>query len=91
MSKSRPIIVKATLLHDGKTFSENKTVVIEDGLIADVTTKHIPADFEGIVTPAFIDPHSHIGMAREGEPSEEGETNDITWQIMPLCLSLIHI
>jgi len=28
------------------------------------------------VTPAFIDPHSHIGMARAGEPAKEAEAND---------------
>ena len=33
-------------------------------------------DIEGIVTPAFTDPHSHIGMFREGEPSSEAEGND---------------
>jgi imidazolonepropionase-like amidohydrolase len=29
-----------------------------------------------VLTPAFIDPHSHIGMERSGEPSGEGEAND---------------
>jgi imidazolonepropionase-like amidohydrolase len=29
-----------------------------------------------VLTPAFIDPHSHIGMERSGEPSTEGEAND---------------
>jgi imidazolonepropionase-like amidohydrolase len=29
-----------------------------------------------VLTPAFIDPHSHIGMARAGEPSSENEAND---------------
>ncbi len=29
-----------------------------------------------VVTPAFIDPHSHIGMTRAGEPSTESESND---------------
>jgi imidazolonepropionase-like amidohydrolase len=29
-----------------------------------------------VLTPAFIDPHSHIGMVRAGEPQEEGEVND---------------
>ena len=29
-----------------------------------------------VVTPAFIDPHSHIGMARAGEPGAEAETNE---------------
>ena len=28
------------------------------------------------LTPAFIDPHSHIGMERAGEPSTEGEANE---------------
>ena len=28
------------------------------------------------VTPAFIDPHSHIGMWRAGEPAAEGEGNE---------------
>jgi len=28
------------------------------------------------VTPAFIDPHSHIGMHRSGEPAGEGEANE---------------
>ena len=29
-----------------------------------------------VLTPAFIDPHSHIGLHRAGEPSNEGEAND---------------
>jgi imidazolonepropionase-like amidohydrolase len=29
-----------------------------------------------VLTPAFIDPHSHIGLARSGEPGAESETND---------------
>jgi len=29
-----------------------------------------------VVTPAFIDAHSHIGMHRSGEPESEGETNE---------------
>src|SRR5210317_2575998 len=29
-----------------------------------------------VLTPAFIDPHSHIGMERAGEPSTEGEANE---------------
>ncbi|MGM0758757.1 MAG: amidohydrolase family protein [Thermodesulfobacteriota bacterium] len=29
-----------------------------------------------VVTPAFIDPHSHIGMVRGGEPETEAEAND---------------
>ncbi len=29
-----------------------------------------------VVTPAFIDPHAHIGMVRSGEPPYEAETNE---------------
>jgi len=29
-----------------------------------------------VLTPAFIDPHSHIGMERAGEPSGDGEANE---------------
>ncbi len=29
-----------------------------------------------VLTPAFIDPHSHIGLVRSGEPMDEAETND---------------
>jgi imidazolonepropionase-like amidohydrolase len=32
-------------------------------------------EFE-VITPAFIDPHSHIGMNRAGEPGAEGEGNE---------------
>ena len=29
-----------------------------------------------VITPAFIDAHSHIGMERAGEPGREGEVNE---------------
>ena len=29
-----------------------------------------------VITPAFIDPHSHIGMVRLAEPSKEDEANE---------------
>src|SRR5262249_5725026 len=41
-------------------------------------------DVSGIVTPGFIDAHSHIGMFRAGEPEGESEGNDTSQQIMPL-------
>jgi len=40
-------------------------------------------EFE-VLTPAFIDPHSHIGMERSGEPSTEGEANDHLDSILAL-------
>ncbi|MCK4812305.1 MAG: amidohydrolase family protein, partial [Candidatus Marinimicrobia bacterium] len=38
--------------------------------------------YEGIVTPGFIDAHTHIGLGREGEPYQESESNDKTSQFL---------
>lgn len=76
-------IIKANILHDGQKFSEEKYLVVEKNKIVDITTKKQKADFEGFVTPAFIDPHSHIGMFRDGEPGQEAEGNDIISQFQP--------
>jgi imidazolonepropionase-like amidohydrolase len=40
------------------------------------------------LTPAFIDPHSHIGMERYGEPIGEGEANDHLDSILALTDAL---
>jgi len=37
-----------------------------------------------VLTPAFIDAHSHIGMARAGEPNREAEANDQLDSVLPL-------
>lgn len=79
----KPIIIRAEALYDGRTLLKDMTVVVEDGKIAEVRKRPAKADYTGIVTPAFIDPHSHIGMHRAGEPGGEGESNDITDQFLP--------
>ena len=75
-------IINATTLYDGNTVLENKAIIVEDNKIVGITAKKKNADYEGIVTPAFIDGHSHIGMDREGEPYQEGESNDKTSQFL---------
>jgi imidazolonepropionase-like amidohydrolase len=55
----------AYLLFDGRNFSD----------IRDTYDGKLAGDFP-VVTPAFIDAHSHIGLVRAGEPSEEAEAND---------------
>ncbi|VFQ44833.1 amidohydrolase family protein [Desulfoluna butyratoxydans] len=78
-------IIKATLLFDGNGgASTDRYITIENDRIASISETAPRWDSEGIVTPAFIDPHSHIGMEREGEPSREGEANDEIGQILPL-------
>jgi imidazolonepropionase-like amidohydrolase len=41
-----------------------------------------------VLTPAFIDPHCHIGMERAGEPGREGEANEHLDSLMPLADAL---
>ena len=44
-----------------------------------------------IVTPAFIDSHSHIRMVRSGEPSKEEEANEQMSSVYPLINALHSI
>jgi imidazolonepropionase-like amidohydrolase len=44
-----------------------------------------------VLTPAFIDPHSHIGMERAGEPNTEGEANEHQDSILLLTDALDSI
>lgn len=77
-------VIRARVLYDGKKKLTEQTVIVEDGKIVEVSKKALKADFEGYVTPAFIDAHSHIGMFRDGEPDSESEGNDISDQFMPM-------
>ena len=78
------IIIKADVLYDGINKYQDKFITIEAGKITAVTDQEQGFDFQGIVTPGFIDAHSHIGMDREGEHWQEGETNDHISQFNPL-------
>ncbi|UXD21467.1 imidazolonepropionase [Ignicoccus pacificus DSM 13166] len=50
--------------------------------VGDETGGTYLGEFE-VVTPAFIDPHSHIGMDRAGEPWYEEEANETMDSILP--------
>lgn len=82
MSKS--IVINAEVLFDGKRKLSNVSVVVENERITEIGKKKQKADFSGVVTPAFIDAHSHIGMARFGEPGAEDEANDTSDQFLPV-------
>jgi imidazolonepropionase-like amidohydrolase len=65
-------------IYTGKSIVENAHLVFNGQKILAVS-KTQKGELLGkypFVTPAFIDPHSHIGMARAGEPSNEAEAND---------------
>jgi len=84
--------VKAKLLYDGtgKKVKRNLYVIFEGDRIVNISKDRGNAEVigEGIVTPAFIDPHCHIGMARSGEPYQEDETNEQMNAIYPLVNAL---
>lgn len=71
-------IIKANTLYTGKAVLRNAFVVCENDKIKSVSTSGtLKPDLTcRVMTPAFIDPHSHIGLIRQGEPENEGEAND---------------
>lgn len=83
-------VVKATTLYDGVKLLRNVYIGFDRHFIS-VTQEKPDGELvaEGIVTPAFIDAHSHIGMARAGEPSAEDEANEHMDSIYPL-VNAIH-
>jgi len=85
------MIINASTLYNGTDVLENRSVSIQNDTISSIDTIQKKADFSGVVTPAFIDAHSHIGLERQGEPWQEGEVNDHTVQINPLLNPLNSI
>ncbi|RLE79703.1 MAG: imidazolonepropionase, partial [Thermoprotei archaeon] len=73
--------VKAGLLYTGKEEPplENVYILFENSRIISVSAEKPDCeivDEAPVVTPAFIDPHSHIGLDRSGEPYTETEVNE---------------
>lgn len=70
--------IKANVLYDGLNKIDNVYITVEGDKIKSIMQEKPDTDilFEGVVTPAFIDGHSHIGMERHGEPYDEGEVNE---------------
>jgi imidazolonepropionase-like amidohydrolase len=79
--------IKASILYDGKGrgIGSNQYIVFDKKIRAISSSKpSCELIGEGIVTPAFIDGHCHIGMARSGEPEKEEEANEEMETIIPL-------
>ena len=82
--------VKGTLIYTGKDVIQNAYLNVKEQVIAEISTTPL-GDVQGeyaVITPAFIDPHCHIGMHRAGEPSDEGEANEHIDSILPLVDAL---
>lgn len=85
----------AKRIYTGKSVLENAHVVFDKKSIVSVSkAKKGPllGEYE-VITPAFIDPHSHIGMVRAGEPSNEAEANERMDTILALAdaLDSVHM
>lgn len=85
-------VVKATTLYDGKEVRKNVYISFDKEIVK-VSEEKPDGEViaEGVVTPAFIDAHSHIGMARAGEPMSEDEANEHMDSIYPLSNALHSI
>ncbi len=81
--------VKATSLYNDGKILEDVYIGFEREIL-EISTKKPKGEIisEGVVTPAFIDAHAHIGMARAGEPSGEDEANEHMDPIYPLVNAL---
>ena len=76
----------ARTIYTGKAVAANSYVVFNNEKIVGISKsrKGTSAGRFEVITPAFIDAHSHIGMIRAGEPSSEGEANEKLEMIMPV-------
>jgi imidazolonepropionase-like amidohydrolase len=70
--------IYAKKVYTGSEILADAHVNFDGARIASVGTEaegNVVAEFD-VITPAFIDPHSHIGMVRSGEPGSEAEANE---------------
>jgi imidazolonepropionase-like amidohydrolase len=70
--------IHGEVVYTGRKVLEDAYVVFDGQRIVSVgkTPKGDDHGSYQVVTPAFIDAHSHIGMVRAGEPAQEAEAND---------------
>ena len=78
--------IHAKRIYTGKKVVENAYLVFDGAKLQGVSAKKtgkVVGRYDTI-TPAFIDPHSHIGMLRQGEPGAEAEANEHLDSMMTL-------
>lgn len=78
--------VQAKTMYTGKSVVENVYLLFDGQKIVGISKSKdgtLLGTFD-VVTPAFVDPHSHIGMNRAGEPRDEAEANEHMSPILAL-------
>lgn len=73
-------------IYTGKSVAEDRYLVFSGQRISGLskTPESALLGKYPVITPAFIDAHSHIGMSRAGEPNREAESNDHLDSVFPL-------
>lgn len=89
-------VIKSRLLFDGIDEKRDCFIGFENDEIKYVGNSQPKESSEiiaegAVVTPAFIDSHSHIGMVRSGEPDKEEEANEHMNSVYPLVNALHSI
>jgi imidazolonepropionase-like amidohydrolase len=82
--------IRADILHDGMRERENAFLNFNGKEVHSIsnTPEGKLVARHPVITPAFIDPHCHIGMFRGGEPPSEADVNDKMDSILPLVDAL---
>lgn len=85
-----PWSIHADLLYTGDGFLENGRLDVSGKMITAVRSASDDAVVASypVVTPAFVDPHSHIGIHRAGEPAAESESNERMDSVVALADAL---
>ncbi|NLG95042.1 MAG: amidohydrolase [Acetomicrobium flavidum] len=90
MSKKSILLRGGTLFTITQGILEKSDILVEDGIIKDIgeglsiSNDVKVVDVTGcMVTPGFIDPHTHIGLIEEGYPEDEESVNEATNPITP--------
>ena len=85
--------ISAKTIYTGKKVLSNANLLFSGKKISAVSKTKTGRNLGkfNVLTPAFIDPHSHIGMERAGEPSTEGEANEHQDPILVLTDALDSI
>jgi imidazolonepropionase-like amidohydrolase len=70
--------IKAKTMYTGKDKLQEVCLLWDEERIAGISSQEQGQVLQEcqVLTPAFIDAHSHIGMVRAGEPAAEAESNE---------------
>jgi len=73
-------------IYTGKSVVEDSYLLFEEDRVAGISKSQMGTKVGEyiVVTPAFVDPHSHIGMHRAAEPAQEAESNEHLDSILTL-------